>query len=67
MRHVCDNLGYQLVWFSTYVDNNFYSVTYAKWLQKCPFSKLYISIRYMIAKMLIKMAYKPGRKLRIQR
>jgi len=47
-------------WFVS-KDNDHYSVIMAKWLGKCPFSKIYIKLRFLYSKWLVTIRYKPGK------
>ncbi len=47
-------------WFAA-EDNDHYSVIMAKWLGKCPFSKLYIRLKFLYIKCRVTLKYKPGK------
>lgn len=64
LRGVCNKLGFVPLWFSTYRENNFYSITYGTWMTKIPYSMKFIKIRYMLTKAISKFLFKPGRRIR---
>ena len=53
--------GFHYVSFFAAEDNDHYSVIMAKWLNKCPFSKTEIWLRYNKKKLAVIMRYKPGK------
>lgn len=57
--------GYINVAYSTSASSGHYSVVTVKWLNGCPYSKLYCKLRFLMSKYYIKMRYKPGGKKRL--
>ena len=63
MIQLCKRKGFLLVsYFSALSDH--YSVEMAKWLDNCPYSKLYCSFRFFVRKLYIRLRFKPGKKKR---
>lgn len=53
--------GFKKVDFCAYRNNNCYSIVYMKWLKGCPFSSIYIELRFLYNEMRVRLKYKPGR------
>jgi len=61
MQKACIKWGFCYVDFFAAKDYTYYIVSLSKWLGKCPFPKIWIRIRYIMKKTLVKLIYKPGR------
>lgn len=55
MQDIKRRQGYRLVGFHAFKDTNYYSVTFARWLNGCPFSTWYIGLRYIITMVRVKL------------
>ena len=62
--NIYKHYGFQLVDFRAFKNTDHYSVVMVKWLDKCPYTKLYCLIRYYIKKAYIIFRYKKGHKKR---
>lgn len=49
MQEIKKKQGYRLVGFSAFKSTNYYSVTLAKWIEGCPYSKWHCYLRYYYA------------------
>lgn len=49
MQEIKMKQGYRLVGFSAFKSTNYYSITLAKWIDGCPYSKWHCSLRYYYA------------------
>ena len=58
MQKIKKNFGYQLVRFSAFSNTNYYSVTLAKWLNKCPFPKWYCFLHYYYSMFRVKLRHR---------
>lgn len=57
--------GFKKVAYGAGKSNNFYSVYYARWEKKCPYSDAYIALRYFIDKVAHVIYFKKGGERRI--
>ena len=57
--------GFKKVAYGAGKSNNFYSVYYARWEKKCPYSDAYIALRYFIDKVARVIYFKKGGERRI--
>lgn len=61
------HLGFKKVSYKANPSGDHYSVIMMKWLNGCPFSPLYISLRFHIKKCLVMIFYTPGKKKRFRK
>ncbi len=59
MQKANEKWGYRLVDFRSFKSNH-YSIEMMKWLNGCPYSRLYCRYRYILKKIYICLRYKPG-------
>ena len=65
IRKIAKVKKFKTVQFSpTYKGANYYSVIMVKWLNGCPFSDRFINFMFSFSKLVVKMIWKPGYKLR---
>ena len=58
MQIIKKKSGYRLVVFSAFRSTNYFSVTLAKWLNKCPYPKWYCYLHYYSSMFRVKLHYK---------
>lgn len=58
------HLGYRLVSYKANSNGDHYSVIMMKWMDKCPFSSVYLNLRFYMKKIVVKVRYTPGKKKR---
>lgn len=61
MQKICLKKGFVYVDFIAFPLSNHYSVEMLKWLDGCPFSKIYCFLRFNLKKYYIKLRFKPRR------
>ena len=61
MQEILLGWGYQYVDFLSFKNVDHYTVALYKWFPKCPYSKLWLKLRYQMKKAYIKLRFKPGK------
>lgn len=61
---VFEHLGFVKVSYKANKGRDHYSVNMMKWLDECPFSPFYISLRYHLKRALVRLRYTPDKKKR---
>lgn len=61
IRHLYLNHGFLITDYGLYAANNFYTTIYVNWLDECPYSDFYRSLRYQMKRCWIRLLYKPGK------
>lgn len=64
MRKIYSSIGFLQVGYGAGKSNNFYSIFYMKWIDKCPFSNYYVSFRFKVDRFLHRLVYRPGGNMR---
>ena len=61
---IYSSVGFLKVGYGAGASNNFYSVFYMKWIGKCPFSTWYVNFRFALDRLIHRLVFLPGGKLR---
>lgn len=61
MQEILLKWGYQYVDFHSFKNVDHYTVALYKWFPNCPYSKLWLKLRFQLKKAYVKLRFKPGK------